>query len=80
MSGRHGSLSARYSHSVSQALGLGRVREGDIVSVGASRSLTTWVSVFAHYGYSLSHDVFDPTFVFDAQGYEAGLRFPLAGT
>jgi hypothetical protein len=75
--GRHGSLSGRYSHSVSQALGTGRVREADLVSVGASRSVTGWATVFAHYGYSRSEDLFDPTFVFDAQGWEAGLRFGL---
>jgi hypothetical protein len=75
--GRHGGLSARYSHSVSQALGTGRVREADLASVGASRTLTNWATVFAHYGYSRSEDVFDPTFVFDAQGWEAGLRFAL---
>ena len=32
-----------------------------------------------HYGYGRSHDVFDPTFVFEAQGYEGGLRFSLGG-
>ena len=79
MRGRQGSLSARYSRSVSQAFGLGRVREGDLVSVALGRDLATWVSVFAHYGYGRSHDVFDPTFVFEAQGYEGGLRFSLGG-
>ena len=77
--GRQGSLSARYSRSVSQAFGLGRVREGDLVSVALGREFASWVSVFAHYGYGRSHDVFDPTFVFEAQGYEGGLRFSLGG-
>ena len=58
-------------------MGTGRVREADLVSVGASRSVTTWATVFGHYGYSRSEDIFDPTFVFDAQGWEAGLRFQL---
>ncbi|HET9313953.1 MAG TPA: hypothetical protein VFQ51_00125 [Vicinamibacteria bacterium] len=75
--GRHGSFSVSYSHSVSQALGTGRVREADLVSAGASRSLATWATVFAHYGYSRSEDIFDPTYVFDAQGWEGGLRFGL---
>jgi hypothetical protein len=77
--GRQGSLSARYSRSVSQAFGLGRVREGDLVSVALNRALAGWVSVFAHYGYGRSHDVFDPAFVFEAQGYEGGLRFAMGG-
>ena len=75
--GRHGSLSGRYSHSVSQALGTGRVREGDMASVGVGRDLATWATVFAHYGYSRSEDVFDPTFVFEAHGWDAGVRFGL---
>jgi hypothetical protein len=75
--GRHGTLSGRYSHSVSQALGTGRIREGDMVSVGVSRALTTWMTPFAHYGYSRSEDVFDPAVVFNAHGWEAGLRFGL---
>lgn len=78
--GRQGSLSARYSRSVSQAFGLGRVREGDLVSVALARSLASWASVFAHYGYARSHDVFDPAFLFEAQGYEAGLRLGLGGS
>jgi hypothetical protein len=77
--GRRGALSVRYSRSVSQAFGLGRVREGDLVSVGVTQALATWVSVFGHYGYGLSHDVFDPTFEYEAQGYEGGLRFSLGG-
>jgi hypothetical protein len=78
--GRRGTLSTRYSRSVSQAFGLGRVREGDLVSVAVNRGLAGWVSVFAHYGYGRSHDVFDPSFVFEAQGYEGGLRFSLGGS
>ena len=75
--GRQGALSARYSRSVSQAFGLGRVRDGQLVSVALSRALAGPLSVFAHYGYGRSHDVFDPTFVFSSQGYEGGLRFAL---
>jgi hypothetical protein len=75
--GRQGSLSARYSRSVSQAFGLGRVREGDLVSVALNRTLAGAVSLFAHYGYGRSHDLFDPSFVFEAQGYEGGLRVAL---
>jgi hypothetical protein len=75
--GRQGTLSARYSRSVSQAFGLGRIRDGQLVSVALSRTLAGPLSVFAHYGYGRSHDVFDPTFVFDSQGYEGGLRVAL---
>jgi hypothetical protein len=78
--GRFGMLQAQYSRSVSQAFGLGRIRVANLVSVGASRDLTRWLTASGTYGYGHSRDVLDPDFLAESQAYEASLRFALART
>jgi hypothetical protein len=75
---QHGSIQARYSHTLGEAYGLGRERIGDVLSAGVTRRLGRHFdgSVGGIFGYS--QDPQDPGFRYRTQTATAGLGILLS--
>jgi hypothetical protein len=70
---QHGSLQARYSHTLGEAYGLGRERVADVVSATLERRFGRRVDGSLGASYGFSKDPSDPTFRYRAQTASAGL-------
>lgn len=68
-------VDARYTHSVSQAFGLGRDRLADVASLTVARKVSKTVDLGGSYVYSLNRDPSDDTAQFTSQAYGADLRW-----
>ena len=75
---QHGSLQARYSHTLGEAYGLGRERVADVVSASLERRFGRRVDTSVGASYGFSKDPADPTFRYRTQSGSAGLGVLLA--
>jgi hypothetical protein len=76
-SAKQSSFSAGYSRTLSQAFGLGREREVDLIAAHYARNLTRSLVATAGFAYGWNHDPLDPTFRLNSQNRDFELRYAL---